>query len=80
MLLIHFTFLLEALPPSFHYSLGIFFLVKHFTKSKLIARSVPALKLPEKCIIPFSRNMSVTRKSRVSLENVGIKVSALPPN
>ena len=52
----------------------------HFTKSKLIGRSVLVPKLPENCIISSSRNTSVTKKSRVSAEeNIGIKVSALPP-
>ena len=45
---------------------------------KLIARSVPVLKLPEKGIMPSSRNISVTKKSKVSAENIDIKVSALP--
>ena len=52
----------------------------HVTKPKLIARSVPVFNSPEKCIIPSSRNISVTKKSRVSAENIGIKISALPPS
>ena len=45
------TFLVKVFPPPFHYSLGSYlylFFVIHFTKSKLIARSVPVLTLPEK--------------------------------
>ena len=67
----------------FHLSiivLGIFIFCYTFTKSKLIARSVPALSYQKKCIIPSSRNISVTKKSRVSAENIGIIVSALPPS
>ena len=48
---LYFTFLIKVLPPPFHYSLGSYlylFFVIHFTKSKLIARSVPVLKWPEK--------------------------------
>ena len=48
---LHFTFLVKVLPPPFHYSLGSYlylFFVINFTKSKLIARSVPLLQLPEK--------------------------------
>ena len=63
------TFLLKVLPQPFHYSLGSYlylFFVIHFTKSKLIARSVLVLKLPaEKCIILSSRNISVTKKSSI---------------
>ena len=46
----------------------------------MIARSVPVLKLPEKIILS-SRNISVTKKLRVSAENIGkgkLRVSALP--
>ena len=71
---------MKVLPPSFHYSLGSYlylFLVIHFTKSELIARSVPVLKLPEKCIIPSSRNISITIRNQVSAENIGIKVYTL---
>ena len=38
------------------------------------------LSYQKKYIIPSSRNISVTKKSRVSAENIGIKVSALPPS
>ena len=44
-------YLMKVLPPPFHYSLDSYlylFFVIHFTKSKLIARSVHVLKLPEK--------------------------------
>ena len=65
---LYFTFLVKVLPPPFHYSLGsylyLFFI--HFPKSKLMAISVPVLKLPEeKCIIPSSRHISVIRKSSI---------------
>ena len=42
---------MKVLPLPFHYTLGSYlhlFVVIHFTKSKLIARSVPVPKLPEK--------------------------------
>ena len=45
-----------------------------------MARSVPVLKLPEKCIIPSPRNISIIKKSRLSAENIGTKISALPPS
>ena len=56
-----------------------FIFVIHFVKKKLITKSVPVLKLPEKkCIIPSSRNISVKLlRNQVSAENIGIKVSAL---
>ena len=46
-----FTFLVKVLPPPFHFNLGSYlylFSVIHFTESKLVARSVPVLKLREK--------------------------------
>ena len=52
----------------------------HFTKSKLTARSVPVLKLPEKNVLFPLLGIYVTKKSRVSAENIDIKVSALPPS
>ena len=61
-LLIHFTFLVESLHPSFQYSLVIYiciYIAVNFTKSKLMAGSVPVLNLPEKCINPASKNISV---------------------
>ena len=56
-----------------------FIFVIHFVKKKLITKSVPVLKLPEKkCIIPSSRNISVKLlRNQVSVENISIKVSAL---
>ena len=77
------TFLLEVLPQPFHYSLGSYlylFFVTHFTKSKLIARSVPVLKLPKKKYIPSYKNIFATKKSRVSAKNIGIKVPTLQPS
>ena len=50
-------------------------MVIHFTKTKLIARSVPVLKLPEKNVL-----FPLLKKSRVSAENTGIKVSAIQPS
>ena len=50
------TFLVKVLPPPFHYSLGNYlylFFVIHFPKLKLMARSVLALKLPEKMYSHF---------------------------
>ena len=49
---------MKVLPPPFRYSLGnyIYFFYIHFSELKLIARSVPVLKLPEKSIIPSSRS------------------------
>ena len=46
-----FTFLVKVLPPPFHFNLGSYlylFSVTHFTKSKLVVRLVPVLKLREK--------------------------------
>ena len=43
-------------------------------------RSVPVLTLPEKNIIPSSKNISFIKKPRVSAENMCMKVSALPPS
>ena len=52
----------------------------YFTKSKLTARSVPVLKLAEINVLFLLLGISVTKKSRISAENIGIKVSALPPS
>ena len=41
-----------------------------FTKSKFIARSVPVPSYQKKYIIPSSRNISVTKKSRVSAAKI----------
>ena len=43
-----FYFLVQALPPSCYYILGIYFLVIQFTKSKFMAGSIPVPNLPEK--------------------------------
>ena len=51
----------------------------HFSKSKLTAKSALVIK-SQKNFIPSSRNMSVSKKSRVSKENIDTKVSALPPS
>ena len=47
----------------------------------MIAGSVPVLGYQKKCIILSSKKISVTKnkKSRVSAEDIGIKISALPP-
>ena len=76
---------MKVLPPPFRYSLGnyIYFFYIHFSELKLIARSVPVLKLPEKKYYSFFleyRLLYVTKKSRVSAENIGIKVSVLQPS
>ena len=52
----------------------------HFTKSKLITRSVPVLKLPEKNALFHLLGIYLSVKllrNEVSAENIGIKVSAL---
>ena len=52
----------------------------HFTKSKLITRSVPVLKLPEKNELFHLLGISLSVKllrNQVSAENIGIKISAL---
>ena len=54
----------------------IFNFVVHFTKSKLITRSVPVLKLPEKMDY-FLFYINLLLRNQVSAENIGIKVSAL---
>ena len=53
----------------------------HFTKSKLIRRSIPVLKLPEKKnalfhLLGIQLSLKLLR-DQVSTENIGIKVSAL---
>ena len=51
---------MESLHPSFQYSLVIYiciYIAVNFTKSKLMAGSVPVLNLPEKCINPASKNI-----------------------
>ena len=57
----------ESPPSTFPLQFGqpfIFSFVIHFTKSKLIARPVPVLTLPER--IHYSlRNISVTKKSSI---------------
>ena len=51
-LLIYFTFLVKALSPSFHYIFGIYKVFAiHFTKSKLMARSVLEFSSPEKKLL-----------------------------
>ena len=53
---LYFTFLEKVLPSPFHYSLGNYlylFFVIQFIKSKLLARSVPVLKLAEKMYCSF---------------------------
>ena len=69
---------LSTFPLLFRW-LFTFIFVIHFTKSKLTARSVPVLKLPEKNvnIIPSSKNINLLLRNQVSAENIGIKVSAL---
>ena len=79
-LCLYFTFLVKVLPPPFHYSLGSYlylFFVIHFTKSKLIARSVPVPKLPEKCIIPPSRNKKSNICRKYRHKNICINVTQL---
>ena len=51
----------------------------HFTKSKLITRLVPVLKMPERNAIFHLRGiqLSVKLRNQVSAENIVIKVSAL---
>ena len=58
----------ESSPSTFPFSLGSYLylvFVIYFTKSKLIARSVPVLILPEKCIILSSGYVSVTKNSNI---------------
>ena len=83
--------LVKVLPLPFHYSLGSYlylFFDIHFTKSKLIERSVPVLKLPDKnvlfplleCIfyyIPIIYGIYLLLRNKVSAENIGIKLSVL---
>ena len=78
-LLIYFTLLVRALPPSFHYSLVIFVFCYTFYYVKIGGKKqFQYLSYQKKCIILSSRIISVTMKSRVTAENIGIKVSALP--
>ena len=87
---LYFTFLVKVLPPP-HYSLGSYlylFFVIHFAKSKLIARSVPVLTLPEKNVlfplleficyyIPIIHEIYLLLRNQVSAEIIGIKLSSL---
>ena len=50
---------MKALPPYFHYSLGVYICVIYFTKSKWMPGSVPILNLPKKCIVSSSKDISV---------------------
>ena len=45
--------------------------------SKLIARSVPVLKLPEKTVLFPFLGIYLLLRNKVSVENIGIKVYAL---
>ena len=52
----------------------------NFTKSKLLTRSVPVLKLPEKNALFLLLGIQLSVKllrNQISAENIGIKVSAL---
>ena len=88
----YFTFLVKALLPSFHYSLGIYiYFFIHFIKSKLVLvfplQGIYLLLCPIyfELYDPFFTNwISIsnfayiaTAESRVSAENKGIKVSVL---
>ena len=65
----------------FHHSLGIFTFYIHILLSQNWWQDQSQyLSYQKKCIIPSSRNISVNKKCRVSAENTGIKVSALPPS
>ena len=82
---------MKVLPLPFHYSLGSYlylFFDIHFTKSKLIERSVPVLKLPDKNVlfpllefifyyIPIIYGVYLLLRNKVSAENIGIKLSVL---
>ena len=77
---LYFTSLVKVLHPPFHYGLGSYLyllFVIHFTKSKLIARSVSVLKLPEKNELFPLLGICLLLRNQVSAENIGLKVSAL---
>ena len=72
--------MVKDIPAPFHYNLGGYlylFFVIHFTKSKLVARSVPVLKLSEKNSLFPLLGIYLLLRNQVSAENIGIKVSAL---
>ena len=75
---LYFTFLVRVLPPPFHYSLGIYSHLSfaiHFTKSKLLARSVSVLKLPEKNALFPLLGIYLLLRNQIPAENIGVKVS-----
>ena len=68
--MLYFTFLVKV--SSLHLSITTVWVATNnyfcynFAKSKLITRSVPVFKLPEKkCIIPSSRDINLTKKSSI---------------
>ena len=66
----------ESPPSTFPLQFGqlfIFIFVIHFTKSKLIARSVPVLKLPEKMYYFLFQEYII--RNQVSAEIIVIKVA-----
>ena len=66
-------FYLSGESPPFGYS----FFVINFSKSKLVAISVPVLKLPEENALFSLLAIYLLLRNQVSVENIGIKVSAV---
>ena len=52
----------------------MFIFVIHFTKSKLIARSVSVLKLPEENTLLPQLGIYLLLRNQVSVENIDIKL------
>ena len=50
---------LIGFPLSFHFVLGIYIYVIDFSKLSLMPETIPAIDLPEKCIIHTSRCLHI---------------------
>ena len=89
-LLIYLTLLMKALPPTFHYSLDIFIFCYTSYEVKISLLGIYLLLYPIYSELYgsfftnwiFISNFAyiATAKSRVSVEKIGIKVSALAPS
>ena len=70
-LCLYFTFLVKVLPPPFQYSFGVYlylFLLYILLSQNWQQDQFQYLRYPKKCIIPSSRNISVTKKSSICKE------------
>ena len=67
----HIFYLSGESPP-----IGYSFFAIHFSKSKLVAISVPVFKLPEKNVLFTLLAIYLLLRNQVSAKNIGIEVSA----